>query len=168
MTTTDIFIGVTIMGLVVCGLIATVLGFSDYYVIGVMQSFNANLTASVQPGPAVDTLLSSSSTFSTFFPDLALALTVVLIAETWLLSAFIKSHPLAAVVGIISLVGYTIASFFVSNAMVSTARGLSAIPSFATYLGFANPLLTAWIYLPYILIVASIIDLTIALVSARA
>jgi hypothetical protein len=90
-------------------------------------------------------------------------------AETWMLSAFIKSHPLAAVVGVVSLFAYTIAAFFISNAMIGAVRGVAnAIPSFASYLGFAGPIIQFWIYLPIIGVVATIIDLTIAVVAARA
>ena len=86
-----------------------------------------------------------------------------------MLSAFIKSHPLAAVVGVVSLFAYTIANFFISNAMIGAVRGVgNAIPSFATYLGFAGPIIQFWIYLPIIGVIATIIDITIAVVSARA
>ena len=109
------------------------------------------------------------SGFATFFPDLGVILAIVLIAETWMLSAFIKSHPLAAVVGIISLFAYTIAAFFISNAMIGAVRGVgNAIPSFANYLSFAGPIIQFWIYLPIIGIVATIIDISIAVVAARA
>ena len=86
-----------------------------------------------------------------------------------MLSAFIKSHPLAAVVGIVSLFAFTIANFFISNAMIGAVRGVAnAIPSFASYLSFAGPIVQFWIYLPIIGVVATIIDISIAVVAARA
>lgn len=163
MTALDIFVGVICIGLFVSGIFTMSLGFADWYVIGVIQNFNAGLPASVNPGSAVASLLSFSSTFSTFMPTLSVILMIVLIAETWMLSAFIKSHPLAAVVGIVSLIFYTIASFFISNIAIQVAR----LPIFANYVGYANPLLVAFIYAPYILVIATLIDLTIGIVAAR-
>jgi hypothetical protein len=53
--------------------------------------------------------------------------------------------------------------------MIGAVRGVgNAIPSFATYLGFAGPIIQFWIYLPIIGVIATIIDITIAVVSARA
>ena len=169
MTATDIFIGVIIVGTLITGLITVFLGYADYYVIGVIQNFNKGLPASVNPGPATASLLSFSSNFATFFPNLSVFLAIVLMAETWVLSAFIKSHPLAAVVGIVSLFGFTIANFFISNEMIGAIRGVaSAIPSFSAYLAFAGPIIQFWIYLPVIGIVATIIDISIAMIAARA
>ena len=169
MTATDIFIGVIIIGTVIAGLITVFLGYADYYVIGTIQNFNKGLPPSVNPGSSTTKLLSFSSNFATFFPDLSVVLAIVLMAETWMLSAFIKSHPLAAVVGVVSLFAYTIAAFFISNAMIGAVRGVgNAIPSFATYLGFAGPIIQFWIYLPIIGVIATIIDITIAVVAARA
>ena len=163
MTALDIFVGVICVGLFVSGIITMSLGFADWYVIGVIQNFNNGLPASVNPGSAVASLLSFSSTFATFMPTLSVILMIVLIAETWMLSAFIKSHPLAAVIGIVSLVFYTIASFFIANTAIQVAR----LPIFANYIGYANPLLVAFIYAPYILVIATLIDLTIGIVAAR-
>ena len=169
MTATDIFIGVIIIGTVIAGLITVFLGYADYYVIGTIQNFNKGLPPSVNPGAATTSLLNFSSSFATFFPDLSVVLAIVLMAETWMLSAFIKSHPLAAVVGVVSLFAYTIAAFFISNAMIGAVRGVAnAIPSFASYLSFAGPIIQFWIYLPIIGVVATIIDISIAVVAARA
>jgi hypothetical protein len=163
MTVTDIFIGATILGLFVSGTICLVLGYADYYVIGVLQQFNEGLPPSVNPGTAITSLLSASSSFAEFFPTLALVLTVILIAETWALSAFISQHPLSAVTGIISLVAFTIVSFYVANQAIGIAR----LAIFATYITNADPLLYAWVYMPYILVISSLIDITIGLVAAR-
>ena len=169
MTATDIFVGVIIIGTVMAGLITVFLGYADYYVIGVIQNFNSGLPTSVNPGPATASFLSFSSNFATFFPDLSVVLAIILMAETWMLSAFIKSHPLAAVVGIVSLFGFTIANFFISNEMIGAVRGVAnAIPSFSAYLAFAGPIIQFWIYLPVIGIVATIIDISIAMIAARA
>ncbi len=167
MTALDIFIGVVIAGLFVAGIISIALGYADWYVIGIIQNLNAGLPPSVNPGTAANSLLSFSSTFSQFFPTLAVALSIALMAETWLLSAFIKSHPLAAVVGIVALVFYTIASFYIANTAIGVVRMLTVLPQFSSYIASANPLLYAWIYLPYILVVGTIIDITIGIVAAR-
>lgn len=113
--------------------------------------------------PSINTLSSNLQQFSLFFPDLALLCIVILVADSWILSFYIKADLLGAVIAVFSLFAYTIASFFVSNAAVTVARN----PVFAPIIASANPLLFFYINLPVILIICCVIDIAIAVTSSQ-
>lgn len=93
----------------------------------------------------------------------AFIMVMILIAEAWLLSFYIEAHPLAAVVGVFSLIIYVIVSFYVSNAAV----GLARLAVFSPIIANANLLLYLYINLSPILIFATLIDIGIAVTASR-
>ena len=107
---------------------------------------------------------SMSSSFTQtalLFPTLAVIMVVVLIIESWILSAFIKASPLSAVVAIAFLVVYTIASFFIANTMVQV---MDSVPIFHTATN-ANLLFLFYANMSSILVFACIIDIGIAMLA---
>lgn len=160
-TTEDIFFSLVIICFVI-GILSMLFSWMDVTSLGYIS--NAINQTGLPQLPAVQTLSSNLTQFSYFFPDLAALMVVVLIVQSWILSFFIKAHPLSAIMGVFSLFGYAIASFFVSNAAVSIAR----LALFSPIIAFSNPLLFLFLNMPPILVICGIIDIAIALTSARA
>lgn len=113
--------------------------------------------------PSVQALSSNLYNFSFFFPDLAILMVVVMITQSFILDFFIKSHPLAAVSGVLTLFGYTIISFFVSNAFITVAR----LSIFSGVISFANPLLFIMINAPVITLICGCVSIALCLTAAR-
>ena len=160
MTMEDIFY----TSVVVCFVVGILSLFLSYATTTGISALSAGINATGLPNlPGVVSLSSGLYNFAFFFPDLAAIMVIVLIIQTWILSWFIKAHPLAAVSGIFALFGYTIVSFFVSNAVVGVAR----LPLFSPVIAFANPLLFLFINMPVVLFLAGIVDIAVALTAAR-
>jgi hypothetical protein len=158
MTTYDQFIS-TVVVVFIAGIFSLVLSWMDITTIGYIVlafSHSPNL-------PAIATLSSNLITFASFLPDFAAIIGLILMIESWILSYFIKSHPLGAVMGIFLLFGFTIVSFYVSNTAVQVAR----LPWMSPVLLHASLLLFMFINMPIILIFACIVDIGIALTAAR-
>ena len=171
MTVLDIFATIVIISFVV-GIISIVLSYVTFTGTTILIQLNTNLNASgIHQLPAINTLLQNSNQFSLTFPTIAFAMVVILIVESLLLSFFIKSHPLAAVLAILLLFVYAGVSMFVSNAALTFVRVLSATNtpyvSFATIISNAGPLVFLWINMPYILVFVGLIDIGVALVAAN-
>lgn len=164
MTTLDIFYSVCIATFFI-GILMLCMSYIVFTSVGIIINLNTNMTAQgIQQLPAINTLLANSQQFSLFFPDLALFFVIVLIMETFVLSFFLRAHPLSAILGIFSLFAYTIISFFISNELVTISR----LSIFSSIISGANPLLILFINLPVVLVVASIMDIAIALTASHA
>ena len=144
------------------------LSFSYLDVIGltyISNAFNQTYAQSgIVPVVNVQSLSNSLYQFSFFWPDLAAICSLILIVESWMLSFFLRATPLAAVPSIFLLVVYTVASMEVSNAAVNIAR----LPVWQPIIAQGGLLLILWVNMPVILIIASIIDIAIALLGAAA
>ena len=120
----------------------------------------SNATAGI-PTYTPSSMSSSFTQTALLFPTLAVIMVVVLIIESWILSAFIKASPLSAVVALAFLVVYTIASFFIANTMVQV---MDSVPIFHTATN-ANLLMLFYANLSYILVFSAIIDIGIAMLA---
>ena len=149
----------------VLGLIGLIMGFVVITTIPIIsQSFNQTYTnLNLTPNVAVQHLSADLLGFGYFFPELAVLGTILAIASSFILSFFIKTHPLSAVFSIALLVIYTMAAFYISNALV----GLATLSVWSGIIGSANILLLFWLNLPYILVFASVVDLAIGFLAAR-
>jgi hypothetical protein len=106
-------------------------------------------------------MASSLTQTALLFPTLAVIMVIVLIIESWILSAFIKASPLSAVVALAFLVVYTIASFFIANTMVQV---MDSVPMFHTATN-ANLLFLFFGNMSQILVFCTIIDISIAMLA---
>ena len=155
MTTLDVFFAVCVVSAVV-GLLMLSLSYVD--VTGIAAVSNA--TAGI-PTYTPSSMSSSLTQTALLFPTIAVIMVVVLIIESWILSAFIKASPLSAVVAIAFLVVYTIASFFIANTMVQV---MDSVPIFHTATN-ANLLMLFYANMPGILVWSAIIDCAIAMLA---
>ena len=164
MTVRDIFTATILVSYVV-GIISLIMSYVVFTGTGILIAMNANMINNngIQQMPAINTLLQNSQSFSLVFPDLAGFMVVILITETIILSFFIKAHPLASVLAILMLFVYAGASFFVSNVLVSIAR----MSVWAPIIASANWLTFIWINAPVILVIAGLVDIAAAWVSAN-
>ena len=151
----DIFFSVCVISAIV-GIIFMAMSYVD--VTGISEVSNA--TAGL-PTYTPSTMASSFTQTALFLPTLAVIMVVVLILESWILSAFIKASPLSAVVAIAFLVVYTIASFFISNAMIQV---MNVVPIFHNATN-ANLLFLFFANMPTILVFATVIDIGIAMLA---
>jgi hypothetical protein len=158
------FFVIVIVSFVVGILLLTI----SYFGLTTMSALaQINTVAANTPGigvvPGGATMVSFGTRFFKFFPDITVIFVIIMIAESWMLSAFLKSHPLGAVVAIVFLVLYTIVSFYISNeavAILKTGVFNSVLPS--------NSLLALfYLNMPVILIFATIIDIAIGVMAAR-
>lgn len=120
----------------------------------------SNATAGI-PTYTPTSMSSSFTQTALLFPTLAVIMVVVLIIESWILSAFIKASPLSAVVALAFLVVYTIASFFIANTMVQV---MDSVPIFHTATN-ANLLMLFYANMSDILVFSAIIDIGIAMLA---
>lgn len=159
-TTEDIFFSIVVICFVV-GIFSMALSYTDTTAISMLSS--ALNQSTLTQMASVQTLASNLYQFSFFFPDLAALMVIVLIIQSFILSFFIKAHPLSAIMGVFSLFGYAIASFYVSNIAVTIVR----LPLFTTVIPFSNPLLFLFINMPPILVICGIVDIAVALTASR-
>lgn len=158
MTVLDIFVAVIVVASVL-GLIMLTLS----YVAITGITFVSNATANL-PTYTPTSLASSLQSTALFLPDIAVILIIVLIVFSWMLSAFIKSNPLAVVISISWLIFYTVVAFFMAHYMIST---IDATSIFASLGSSPNILYLFWANMPIILLVSSIVDITIAVLAYR-
>lgn len=159
MTVLDIFVAVIVVSSIL-GLMMLSLSYVAVNGITLVSNAVANI-----PTYTPASLASSLTATAKFLPTISVILVVVLIVFSWMLSAFIKSSPLAVVISIIWLIFYTIVSFFMAHYLITTAEGITIFNSLGSS---GNLLYLFWANLPIILIVASIVDITIAVLSYRA
>lgn len=167
MSTLDIFYSVVVISFIM-GIFGLAFSYTDVTVVtAVSNLFNQTYAQTgYQEMPALQQMSSFFYQFSFIFPDMAALSAIILIASSWMLSFFIKAHPLAAIGAIAMLVVYTIASFYVSNVAVQVAR-LPVFSAIVTNAGASGLLLLLWINMPVILVIASVIDIAIAFTAAR-
>lgn len=157
MSTTDIFYASVVITLVV-GIFSIALSYVDVTGLAIIH----NATSTLPTVQGISQLHSDLTTFSTFFPDIAAFMCILLILESWVLSFYIKAHPLAAVGAIFLLFVYLIPSFYVSNVAVQVAR----LPEFASVISNAGVLMVLFINMPVILLFGAGIDIIIAFLAA--
>ncbi|MGC9099614.1 MAG: hypothetical protein ACP5HW_03675 [Candidatus Micrarchaeia archaeon] len=158
MSAIDIFTAVVIIGFVL-GLLLMIVSFIGLTGMGAIKELN-NVTTQ---NPVGSTIVGFGNSFYTFFPSLTVIFVFILIIESWMLSAFLKSHPLAAVVGIVFLVFYTIISFFVSNYAVMLLKN----PVFNNLVSHNMLLALFYLNMPTILVISTIVDIFIGVLALR-
>ncbi|MEM3470588.1 MAG: hypothetical protein QXZ36_07600 [Thermoproteota archaeon] len=138
------------------------------YVVYSSMSLVQNAIANIPTFAPVSSITTMSKSFILFIPTAAALMVYLLILESWILSFFIKGHPLGAVYAIVMLFVFTIASFFVANEVVVLTRAIQAAsPTFATILSNSSFMLFTIINMPYILVFATVVDIGIAVVALR-
>lgn len=158
MTVLDIFVAVIIVSSTI-GLVLLALSYVAVNGITLVQSTTANI-----PTFTPTSLSSSLQATASFLPTLAVIFVIVLIIFSWMLSAFIKSNPLAVVVSIAWLIFYTMAVFFMSHYLINTVDSITIFQSLGAG---PNLLYLFWANMPIILLVASLVDIAIAVMSYR-
>lgn len=158
MTVLDIFVAVIVVSSIL-GLVLLSLSYVAVNGITLVQNATANI-----PTLTPSSLSTSLKATASFLPTISVIFVIVLIVFSWMLSAFIKSNPLAVVVSIVWLIFYTIISFFMSHYLISTVDGIAIFRSLGSS---PNLLYLFWANLPIILIVSSLVDIGIAVMAYR-
>lgn len=158
MTVLDIFMAVIVVSSVL-GLLLLAVSYISVNGMTLVQNATANI-----PTYTPASLTTSLQSTVSFLPTLSVIFVIVLIVFSWMLSAFIKSNPLAVVISIIWLIFYTIIAFFMSHYLISTVEGITIFQSLGSG---PNLLYLFWANLPIILLVASLVDITIAVLAYR-
>ena len=158
MTVLDIFMAVIVISSIL-GLLLLAVSYISVNGMTLVQNATANI-----PTYTPASLTTSLQSTVSFLPTLSVIFVIVLIVFSWMLSAFIKSNPLAVVISIIWLIFYTIIAFFMSHYLISTVEGITIFQSLGSG---PNLLYLFWANLPIILLVASLVDITIAVLAYR-
>ena len=157
MTTLDIFWAVVVVSSVV-GLLMLTLSY-----VGITgMNYVANAIANI-PSYYPQSATSMFSGTEEFLVNMSVFFVIILIVVSWMLGAFFKASPLSATVSVAWLFIYTFISIFISHYLISTVEQISI---FNTLGGSGNLLFLFWANMPTILIVASLIDLGIAVTAA--
>jgi len=98
-----------------------------------------------------------------FLISISVFFVIILILVSWLLSAFFKASPLGAVISIVWLFMYTAVAIFMSHYLIAAVRTVSIYNSLGSS---ANFLFLFFANMPTILVIASLIDLGIAVTAA--
>ena len=158
MTTLDIFWAVVVVSSAL-GLLMLTLSY-----VGITgMSYIANVTANI---PSYYNVTGATVMFSgteRFLVSLSVFFVIILIAVSWMLGAFFKASPLSAVVSVVWLFLYTAVAIFVSHYLVATAK---MVTIYNTLGNSGNLLFLFWANMPTILVIASVIDLAIAVTAA--
>ena len=158
MTTLDIFWAVVVVSSAL-GLLMLTLSY-----VGITgMTYIANATASMPSYYSVQSATSMFSGTEKFLVGLSVFFVVILIAVSWMLGAFFKASPLSAVVSVVWLFIYTAIAVFVSHYLVATAK---MITIYNTLGNSGNLLFLFWANMPTILVIASLVDLAIAVTAA--
>jgi len=158
MTTLDIFFAVAIVAPAV-GLLMLTLAYAG--ITG--MSYIANATANIPSYYPVQSATTMFSTTENFLIDLSVFFVIILILVSWLLSAFFKASPLGAVISIAWLFMYTAVAIFMSHYLIAAMKMVSIYNSLGSS---ANLLFLFFANMPTILVIASLIDLGIAVTAA--
>jgi hypothetical protein len=105
----------------------------------------------------------ATTEYKKFLISISVFFVVILILVSWLLSAFFKASPLGAVISIAWLFLYTAVAIFMSHYIIAAMKMLSIYNSLGSS---ANLLFLFWANMPTILVIASLIDLAIAVTAA--
>jgi hypothetical protein len=157
MTVLDIFYAVIVVSSIL-GLLTLTVSYVAVKGINLVVNATANIPT-YTPASLSTSLLSTVG----LLPVLSVIFVLVLIVFSWMLSAFIKSNPIAVVISIVWLFFYTITAFFVSHYLISTAR----ISVFTSLGSGPNILYLFWANMPLILLIGSMIDIAIAVLAYR-
>jgi len=158
MTTLDIFFAVVIVAPAV-GLLMLTLAY-----VGITSmSYIANVTANIPSYYPVQSATSMFSSTEKFLISISVFFVIILILVSWLLSAFFKASPLGAVISIAWLFMYTAVAIFMSHYLIAAAKMVSIYNSLGSS---ANLLFLFFANMPTILVIASLIDLGIAVTAA--
>jgi len=158
MTTLDIFFAVAIVAPTV-GLLMLTLAY-----VGITSmSYIANVTANIPSYYPVQSATSMFSSTEKFLISISVFFVIILILVSWLLSAFFKASPLGAVISIAWLFMYTAVAIFMSHYLIAAVRTVSIYNSLGSS---ANFLFLFFANMPTILVIASLIDLGIAVTAA--
>jgi len=158
MTTLDIFFAVVVVAPVV-GLLMLTLAY-----VGITSmSYVANVTANIPSYYPVQSATSMFSSTEKFLIDISVFFVVILILTSWLLSAFFKASPLGAVISIAWLFVYTAVAILMSHYIIAAMKMVSIYNSLGSS---ANLLFLFFANMPTILVIASLIDLGIAVTAA--
>jgi len=158
MTTLDIFFAVAIVAPTV-GLLMLTLAY-----VGITSmSYIANVTANMPSYYPVQSATSMFSSTEKFLISISVFFVIILILVSWLLSAFFKASPLGAVISIVWLFMYTAVAIFMSHYLIAAVRTVSIYNSLGSS---ANFLFLFFANMPTILVIASLIDLGIAVTAA--
>ncbi|MGC9132354.1 MAG: hypothetical protein ACP5HJ_01755 [Candidatus Micrarchaeia archaeon] len=158
MTVYDIFYAVVVISAIV-GFLSLTLSYIAIKGMTLLHQGIANI-----PTYTPSSLSSMLGGTASFLPTISMLLVIVLIIFSWMLSAFIKANPIGAIISVAWLFLYTIASFFVSNALIQAAQN---IPIFTELGSTANFVFLFWANAPTILVFASIIDIVIAVLAYK-
>jgi len=158
MTTLDIFWAVAVVSSAL-GLLMLTLSY-----VGITgMTYIANATAGI---PSYYNVQSATIMFSgteKFLVGLSVFFVIILIVVSWMLGAFFKASPLSAVVSVVWLFIYTAVAIFISHYLVATAK---MITIYNTLGNSGNLLFLFWANMPTILVIASLVDLAIAVTAA--
>jgi len=158
MTTLDIFWAVVVVSSAL-GLLMLTLSY-----VGITgMTYIANATANISSYYNVQSATSMFSGTEKFLVGLSVFFVIILIAVSWMLGAFFKASPLSAVVSVVWLFIYTAIAVFVSHYLVATAK---MITIYNTLGNSGNLLFLFWANMPTILVIASLVDLAIAVTAA--
>jgi len=158
MTTLDIFFAVAIVAPTV-GLLMLTLAY-----VGITSmSYIANVTANIPSYYPVQSATIMFSGTEKFLISISVFFVIILILVSWLLSAFFKASPLGAVISIVWLFMYTAVAIFMSHYLIAAAKMVSIYNSLGSS---ANLLFLFFANMPTILVIASLIDLGIAVTAA--
>lgn len=157
MSALDIFFAVVVFSSILT-LIALVLTLVVVDGIGYVNNAVANV-----PTMTPSSFSGNMESTAMFLPTLAGLMVIMMIAASWILSFFIKSHPLGAVYAMVFLILYTIVSLFVSNAMVQVLR----LNVFSTVIGSGSLPIFIIVNMPIILIFATLVDIAISVFALR-
>jgi len=127
------------------------------------MSYIANATANIPSYYNVQSATIMFSSTEKFLIDVSVFFVVILILTSWLLSAFFKVSPLGAVISIAWLFVYTAVAIFMSHYIIAAMKMVSIYNSLGSS---ANLLFLFFANMPTILIIASLIDLGIAVTAA--
>jgi len=158
MTTLDIFFAVVVVAPAV-GLLMLTLAYAGI----TSMSYIANVTANMPSYYPVQSATIMFSSTEKFLISISVFFVIILILVSWLLSAFFKASPLAAVISIAWLFMYTAVAIFMSHYLIAAVKMVSIYNSLGSS---ANFLFLFFANMPTILVIASLIDLGIAVTAA--
>jgi hypothetical protein len=158
MTVLDIFVAVIVVSSML-GLLMLATSYVAINGITLIQNATANIPT-YTPASLSTNLKSTAS----ILPDFSVLFIVVMIVFSWMLSAFIKSNPLAVVVSIVWLIFYTIVAFFMAHYLITA---VDATTVFKTLGSSPDLLYLFWANMPLVLLASSLVDIMIAVLAYR-
>jgi len=158
MTTLDIFWAVVVVSSIL-GILMLTLSYIG--ITGMSYVFNA--TANIPSFYPSSSAVAMFSGTEKLLVSMSVFFIIILIVVSWLLGAFFKASPLSAVVSVAWLFIYTLISIFISHYLIVATKFVTI---FNTLGSSGNLLFLFWANMPTILVIASLIDLAIAVTAA--